>query len=288
MSRTNIVLLVLLIAVALFTIAGRIDYSQPNIEVLPDMKYTPASLAYQENAVFANRRTLQRPVEGTIARGQMPLHFAATKEDAVRAGEEIKNPYAQPDVKPEATQGSVARGAQTYRTFCVACHGATGTSDGQVTKRGFPPPPPLLTGKSLQMKDGQLFHILTYGQGSMADFAGQLTPQRRWDAINHVRDMQQKAAAAAQAEQEKAAQVKAADEKAEDLQAPATDSSPATDEPTTDTDVPEVTDAPATTEPADTSEAATDDTAPNDVESAAELGKNESTDEADKPVRDGP
>ena len=40
------------------------------------------------------------------------------------------------------------------------------------------------------MKDGQLFHILTYGQGSMADFAGQLSPEQRWDAINFVRTMQ--------------------------------------------------------------------------------------------------
>ena len=51
----------------------------------------------------------------------------------------------------------------------------------------------MLTGKSLQMKDGQLFHILTYGQGSMSPFAAQLSRDSRWDVINFVRDMQQKA-----------------------------------------------------------------------------------------------
>ena len=43
------------------------------------------------------------------------------------------------------------------------------------------------------MKDGQLFHILTYGQGSMSPFAAQLARDRRWDVINYVRSMQAKA-----------------------------------------------------------------------------------------------
>ncbi len=47
------------------------------------------------------------------------------------------------------------------------------------------------------MKDGQLFHILTYGQGSMSPMVAQLSRDRRWDVINFVRDMQQKAAKSA-------------------------------------------------------------------------------------------
>ena len=46
----------------------------------------------------------------------------------------------------------------------------------------------------MQMKDGQLFHILTYGQGSMTSFAAQLTPDGRWDVINYVRRLQQQEA----------------------------------------------------------------------------------------------
>ena len=193
MTRLNIVLLSLLVMVAILAVTTRVDYSRPNIEVLPDMKYTPASTAYAENSIFANGRTLQSPLPGTIARGQMPLHYKASKEDAVRAGKEIENPYHQTNIKPQQLQDSVTRGANTYRVFCVSCHGTSGVGDGPVPKRGFPPPPSLLTGKSLQMKDGQLFHILTYGQGSMSDFAGQLSVDRRWDAINYVRSLQPKA-----------------------------------------------------------------------------------------------
>ena len=81
--------------------------------------------------------------------------------------------------------------------FCIACHGPSGAGNGLVPQRGFPPPPSMMTGKSMQMKDGQLFHIITYGQGSMASYAAQIPPGRRWDVINYVRTLQQKAAASA-------------------------------------------------------------------------------------------
>ena len=218
LSRTNIVLAVALVVVITLTAMSQVDYSRPNIEVLPDMKYTPAWKSFSRNPNFRNKRTLQVPVAGTIARGTMPLHYSATKEDAVRAGQELTNPFAisdppgadsdelktgQPESDPADAQPSAhqiaqerrlqsgERGGDVYRVFCISCHGPTGLGDGPVPQRGFPPPPSLLTGASRQMKDGQLFHILTYGQGSMPSVAGQVTVAQRWDAINYVRSLQQ-------------------------------------------------------------------------------------------------
>lgn len=201
-SRTNIILSSLLAVVAALTAWVRVDHARPNIEVLPDMKYTPAWKAYSNNPNFSNGRTLQSPVPGTIARGDMPLHFQATKDDAIRAGEELHSPYEKtglavrlPTVTPAEKvrwQESVKRGDDVYRVFCISCHGVTGTGDGPVSQRGFPPPPSLLTGKSRQMKDGQLFHVLTYGQNSMPTFSPELSHSRRWDVINYIRDMQNK------------------------------------------------------------------------------------------------
>lgn len=253
LSRLNIMLAALTCVVLFCTWWMQVDYSKPNVEFLPDMKYTSAWLAFSANPHFENGRTLQRPVAGTIARGAMPLHYEATKEDAVRAGEELQNPYrveptdpatpgddpatpdddpATPDDDPDvgASPASAAdeagpsqaktndeqpngappppspeviaeqrlrqstlRGGEVYNVFCVSCHGAAGAGDGPVAKRGFPPPASMLSGKSLQMKDGQLFHVLTYGQNSMPSFAAQLSRERRWDVINYVRDMQKSA-----------------------------------------------------------------------------------------------
>lgn len=204
MGRLNIFLIGLVTVVFALSALVRVDYSRPNVEFLPDMKYSPAWSAYAKNPNFSNARTLQAPVAGTIARGDLPTHYAATKDDAVVAGEELHNPYAsavnaeQPSgdaAEKERLKASIQRGGEVFHVFCVSCHGPAGAGDGPVAQRGFPPPPSLLTGKSRQMKDGQLFHILTYGQGSMSSFAPQLSHARRWDAINFIRDLQSKAPA---------------------------------------------------------------------------------------------
>ncbi len=241
LTRINIALSVLLVIAAALAIAMDVDYTQPNVEFLPEMKRSAAFDAFAANPVLPDGRTLQAPVAGTIARGDLPLYYAATKEDAARAGEELRNPFvvesnalpvaeplpvietpedkpvqpkesdapetsatipqkesAQPPVDPQARlNASIQRGALVYGVFCVSCHGPSGAGDGPVAKRGFPPPPPLTTGKSVLMKDGQLFHILTYGQGSMSSTAAQLKRSGRWDVINYVRSLQQGAAQAA-------------------------------------------------------------------------------------------
>ena len=215
LNHLNIVLGVLLTITSVCAISMNVDHTEPNYVVLPEMVYSPASKAYSANAVLPQERTMQPSVTGTIPRGELPLYYEATKEDAIRAGEELVNPFknsttTSPVIDTEvklATESnssaetlavdpiqelnaSIQRGAENYRIFCVSCHGATGAGDGPVAKRGFPPPPPLSTGKSVQMKDGQLFHILTYGQGSMAPMAAQLDRCSRWDVINYVRSLQ--------------------------------------------------------------------------------------------------
>jgi len=195
LSRINLVLAVFLLLVMGSSLLIQVDHSRPNLHVYlgDDMTYSPAYGAYDPNQNFADGRTAQPPVPGTIARGDMPIQFEATPEGALRAGEQLSNPY---ESAGDEARISAQRGAEAYEVFCTACHGSGGAGDGPVSKRGFPPPPSLLTGKSLQMKDGQLFHILTYGQGSMLPFAAQLSPDRRWDLVNYVRTIQQPVAPA--------------------------------------------------------------------------------------------
>ena len=188
-TRISFVLATLIVLTALVNYVLQPDYSRPNWDFLPDMQYSPAYGAYSRNPNFANGRTLQDPVAGTLARGEKPLHYQATPEDALRAGQELVNPIRVDD------KASLDRGANIYRVFCVACHGATGAGDGPAATRGVPALP-LSAGNSVEMKDGHLFHILTYGRGAMASYAGQLTPHDRWCVIRYVRALQASAAAA--------------------------------------------------------------------------------------------
>jgi hypothetical protein len=52
------------------------------------------------------------------------------------------------------------------------------------------PPPSLKAERAVQMRDGQLFHVITRGQGNMASYAVQVRPEDRWKAILHVRALQ--------------------------------------------------------------------------------------------------
>lgn len=182
--RRNLVLLVILAVLLLLIPLTRQQTARPNTEFLPDMAHSAAFGAFSANPVFADGKTLQAPVPGTIARGRMPLPYGASPEDARRAGETLRNPFTTGD----ATASE--RGAAVFGSFCTPCHGASGAGNGPVVARGFPAPPSLLAPKARGLKDGQIFHILTYGQGNMPAYATQISPEDRWKAILQVRALQ--------------------------------------------------------------------------------------------------
>lgn len=192
MNGLNRLLLVALVVVLVILAFVRVDHSRPNFQIVigNDMTYSPGYGAYATNANFPNGRTLQEPVAGTLARGEQRFNFQATPEDALRAGELLTNPYAK---SADEKSAAADRGAIVFQTFCTSCHAGDGNGNGPVAQRGFPPPPSLLTGKSRDIKDGQLFHILTMGQNNMPTFAVQLPPHRRWDVIAYIRRLQQAA-----------------------------------------------------------------------------------------------
>jgi mono/diheme cytochrome c family protein len=185
LRQLNVLLLIAFLGcVGLNWLLGR-DTAQPNASVLPGMVEPVSYGAFAANPNFPDGKTLQGPVPGTVPRGPLPLHYRPTPEDAGRAGQELTNPFAADDEQVRQ------RGAYVFASYCQVCHGPQGRGDGPVAQRGFPPPASLRDGKSRDMKDGQLFHILTYGQGNMPSYAAQLSPEDRWCAIVHVRSLQQ-------------------------------------------------------------------------------------------------
>lgn len=161
------------------------DMSQPNSDFLPGMAEPVPYGAFAPNPNFPDGKTLREPAPGTIPQGHLPLHYRPTPEDAARAGRELHNPFnaADPPVRERA--------AYVFASYCQVCHGPQGLGNGPVTQRGFPPPPSLVTGKYRDLKDGQIFHTLTYGEGNMPSYAAQLSREDRWRVIVHVRALQQ-------------------------------------------------------------------------------------------------
>ena len=180
----NLLFLTCIVIIGALNWIIRRDFSQPNLEFLPEMVRSVPYDSFSANQNFPDGKTLQQSVPGTIPRGFLPLHYEATPQDAERAGEELLNPYSREDNE------SVQRGDLVYRNFCLPCHGPIGRGDGPVILRGYPAPPPLISNRAIRMKDGQIFHIITYGQRNMSPHATQIAREDRWKVILHIRTLQ--------------------------------------------------------------------------------------------------
>lgn len=193
-TRIDIALLVGTIICILLTLNSGRDMSRPNVEFMPDMAHSLAAESFGRNAVFADGITLQTPPAGTVARGRLPLRYGTTPEEAQRAGRELINPVDAGDADIQQL------GATGFGIFCHPCHGATGAGDGPVAMKGFPPPPSLFAEKATNLADGQIFHIISFGQGNMPAHGTQIPTAQRWQIVTHVRQLQARAAEKAAAE----------------------------------------------------------------------------------------
>ena len=180
------VAIVLSILLAVFLVT-RPDPELRNVEFLTEMMYSAAYDPLSPNPNFANGMTGQHLVKGVIPRDYVPYPFGADEEDAIRAAKELVNPYRRENTL------ATTEGAALYRIYCIPCHGADGSGNGLVTKRGMPPPPSLMAIRARQMPDGGLFHILSKGQGNMASYAAQLSSDERWKIVLHLRSLQEEA-----------------------------------------------------------------------------------------------
>lgn len=165
--------------------AMRIDHGQRNVEIFTEMVYSKAAESFTKNAALPGGVTQQPLVAGVVLRGVLPLPYGPGAEEGVRAGRDLKNPFTA-DVARDVT-----RGRELYGIYCTACHDSRGNGEGLVVQRGMPRPPSLHAARSVQMADGEMFHILTHGQGNMAPYAAQLTRDERWKTILHVRSLQE-------------------------------------------------------------------------------------------------
>jgi len=162
------------------------DVSKPNYEYSPDMAYSVAYESFSANPIFPDGKTLAAPPKGTVPRGYQPFHYAAGPEEALRAGQEVRDPLPR---GAEAQKQILERGRILFERMCVPCHAMDLQGGGLVT-RFFARPPSLLASNALHMKDGQLFHVMTEGQGSMPGYSQQISQQDRWKIIRYIRAVQ--------------------------------------------------------------------------------------------------
>lgn len=156
----------------------------PGYEYAPQMYRPVAYNPDQKNAAFADGKTAQTPVAGTIPQNFESFHYPHTPEGYEAAGAELKSPIAH-------TEASLAEGKQLFLNMCSHCHGKTGMADGQVVKNGgFPAPPAYNSAQLKDLPEGKMFYSITYGKGAMGSHASQLSATERWKVIQYVQFLQ--------------------------------------------------------------------------------------------------
>ena len=177
------------------------DYSQRNVEFMPDMARSPAFKAQAPNPNFADGKTMQAPPDGVIPRGHLPLISEGRVLDVTTrdwkklepaeqaAWDAVPAPWKQEGWTEEQDKAYLAQGQALYTAICSNCHGAGGEAGTPVTKRGVPPPPSLQDDKIRAFSDGRFYRIITVGQGNMLSHANQVTRSERWMVIRYMHQL---------------------------------------------------------------------------------------------------
>jgi len=152
-----------------------------------DLIYSPAYESYTANPVFANGRTMQPPVVGTIPRGFMPYAYKKTDEDRAIAAKMLVNEL-------ESTPENLERGKAMYGIYCMQCHGEKGDGKGSlyINKKFNYPPGNLLSEKMRTNPEADIFHVITVGWGIMGEHGSMVPPQDRWKIAMYIKQELQK------------------------------------------------------------------------------------------------
>lgn len=173
----NILKITITLVFALLLSSCWTDKTKPNYQYMPDM-YRPVGYeTYTKNPNFANGMTSQKPVEGTIARGDVPYDFEDSNEGYELAKATLKNPL-------EVNEKNLNNGKKMYEIYCMTCHGDKGAGNGVLVQRekflGVP------NYKDREITEGSIYHVLMYGRNLMGSHSSQLTAQERWQVTMYV------------------------------------------------------------------------------------------------------
>lgn len=185
--------IVVVLVVAIAGTRGSLSRRSP-IEIFPDMDRQLKLRPQTPDGFFANGRSSQPYVPGTIARG-VPLQTTTGRV----------YPYEDHPVNTARATGStnfvelnpllvnmqlLERGRERYTINCSPCHGALGDGNGITKKYGMAVVGNLHDKRIVMMPDGEIFNTASWGKGLMQGYAGQVDLKDRWAIVAYVRALQ--------------------------------------------------------------------------------------------------
>jgi len=178
------------IPIALALRAREVKKTEPRIHIIPDMDNQPKVKAQSRFMLWADRRGMRPPVQGTVAWdsviGEPGLTLGKVDGDAwVKA------------IPVSVTMPVLERGRQRYDIYCSPCHGLAGYGDGMVATRAdqlqegtWTPPTSFHTDLVRERPAGHLFNTISNGIRNMPSYGSQIPVDDRWAIVAYVRALQ--------------------------------------------------------------------------------------------------
>lgn len=184
MKHIYLILFALMLVVISSCDRSRFDKGR---EYFPDMAHSLAFETYTDNEVFEHNSSALQPVEGTIPREMIPYPYPNTFEGRELAGVNLQNPLK---LSAEILQ----QGQKQYEIFCINCHGTNGDGNGNLytSKKYIVQPKSLITEQWKELPGGEMYHVITIGQGVMGAHGSQINPENRWKIVHYIQQELQK------------------------------------------------------------------------------------------------
>lgn len=168
----------------LFVAACHLDmYDQPSYWAYEQAHDQPA-------APFANGASAQKPVAGSVARGQaVGTNGTPALSDPLITGQQNGQDVQQ--IPLAVTDAVLARGKDRYTVYCVPCHGGLGNGRGPVASYFRPGPASFYLDRLKSAPAGYLFGVISNGKGLMYPYGSRITAEDRWAIVAYIRELQQ-------------------------------------------------------------------------------------------------
>ncbi len=177
------------VPLALIARARATKSPEPRIHIIQDMDNQQKFKAQARNRLFADRRAMRPPVQGTVAR-------ETTDDPVLNQGVGPDGEWVE-TIPVQMTMSLMERGRQRYDIFCSPCHGLSGYGDGMVAKRAealqegtWIPPTSMHADTVRGRPDGHIFNTITHGIRNMPAYGPQIPVADRWAIVAYVRALQ--------------------------------------------------------------------------------------------------
>lgn len=139
----------------------------------------------EKNPFFDDNRAMRKPVDGTIARGNL-------KEDYVYYRGIDKDSSFVTTIPVDVTKSFIYRGKDRYEVFCTPCHGLKGDGNGIIMANnyGYVPAPSFHIDRLQNQTDGYFYSAIANGIRTMPSYATQIPVNDRWAIVAYIRALQ--------------------------------------------------------------------------------------------------